>query len=220
VRRWRIVDAAFEKSVIEGRGSGGSRGRDCGGCSGRGSGGRRRPRLLARAPVADAAHVDGIGTTRPLQRPAALGRLRLEEGTVGGEVAGVAPVGSDEPSARLDDRQVVARREGGRHNLSRSIHALIQRDTESAELAEQIKLTNRILDTPAVGASTALPSVGHEDQLCLPARPTQPTPAHPAPPYHPYTAAINDRSVNETVFKPEAPLSESSFPVSVGFEQS
>ena len=33
--------------------------------------------------------------------------------------------------------------------------------------------TDRILDTPTVGgASTALPSMGHEDQLCLPARPT------------------------------------------------
>jgi len=32
--------------------------------------------------------------------------------------------------------------------------------------------------------------MGHEDQLCLPARPTQPTPAHPAPPYHPYTATL------------------------------
>ena len=32
--------------------------------------------------------------------------------------------------------------------------------------------------------------MGHEDQLCLPARPTEPTPAHPAPPYHPYTATL------------------------------
>ena len=37
---------------------------------------------------------------------------------------------------------------------------------------------------------TALPSMGHEDQLSLPARPTHPTPAHPAPPYHPYTATL------------------------------
>jgi hypothetical protein len=41
-----------------------------------------------------------------------------------------------------------------------------------------------------MGAPTALPSMGHEDQLCLPALPTQPTPAHPAPPYHPYTATL------------------------------
>jgi len=53
---------------------------------------------------------------------------------------------------------------------------------------ETDRQTDGILDTPTVGASTALPSMGHEDQLCLPARPTQPTPAHPAPPYHPYTA--------------------------------
>ena len=26
--------------------------------------------------------------------------------------------------------------------------------------------------------------MGHEDQLCLPARPAQPTPAQPAPPLH------------------------------------
>ena len=38
--------------------------------------------------------------------------------------------------------------------------------------------TDRILDTPTEGASTALPSMGHKDQHCLPARPTRTRTTH------------------------------------------
>ena len=49
--------------------------------------------------------------------------------------------------------------------------------------------TDRILDTPTEGAPTALPSMGHEDQLCLPAHPTR-APAQPIHPPNPYTATL------------------------------
>ena len=47
---------------------------------------------------------------------------------------------------------------------------------EQREGRQTDRQTDIIVDTPTVGASSALPTMGHENQLCLPTRaPAQPT---------------------------------------------